>query len=71
MQGVYRVELVELYFDNILKPAIIYFGGGGREERGWSGVGGFWGVTWSFMGNGAGSVVANGVEEHYWKLTAS
>ena len=46
-------------------------GGGGREERGWSGVGGFWGVTWSFMGNGAGSVVVNGVEEHYWKLTAS
>ena len=29
----YRVELVELYFDNILKPAIIYFRGGeeGRE----------------------------------------
>lgn len=49
----------------------LFQGGGRREERGWSGVGGFWGGPWSFMGNGAGPVVANGVEERYWKLTAS
>ena len=34
-------------------------GGGGRGR---SGVGGFGEVTWFLMGNGAGSVVANGVE---------
>ena len=33
-RGVYRVELVELYFDNILKPAIIYCRGGGGGKRG-------------------------------------